>query len=162
MNAGYAETDHWIHEDGGRIIGEGCHIIDLMTSFVNDNIVSISCESLNPNNSKFISSDNKSFIIKYNDGSIANVQYFSTGSSKISKEYMEIHFDNKSIIMDDYKSLKGYGVKINELKSSISSKGHKEQLIAFYDSLKGNTNNWPIELWDMMQTTESTFIISEM
>ncbi len=162
MNAGYAETDHWIHEDGGRIIGEGCHIIDLMTSFVNDKIVSISCESLNPNNSKFISSDNKSFIIKYNDGSIANVQYFSTGSSKISKEYMEIHFDNKSIIMDDYKSLKGYGVKINELKSSISSKGHKEQLIAFYDSLKGNTNNWPIELWDMMQTTESTFIISEM
>ncbi len=75
---------------------------------------------------------------------------------------MEIHFDNKSIIMDDYKSLKGYGVKINELKSSISSKGHKEQLIAFYDSLKGNTNNWPIELWDMMQTTESSFIISEM
>ena len=44
---------------------------------------------------------------------------------------MEIHFDNKSIIMDDYKSLKGYGVKINELKSSISSKGHKEQPLLF-------------------------------
>jgi predicted dehydrogenase len=162
MNAGYAESDHWIHEDGGRIIGEGCHIIDLMTSFVNDKIISISCESLDPNNSKFKSSDNKSIILKYRDGSIANIHYFASGSSKISKEYMEIHFDSKSIIMDNYKSLKGYGVKINELKSSISSKGHKEQLLAFYDSVKGDSPNWPIELWDMMQTTESTFIISEM
>ena len=38
MNAGYAEDHHWVHEDGGRIIGEGCHIIDLMTSFTNEKI----------------------------------------------------------------------------------------------------------------------------
>jgi len=33
MNAGYIPLDHWVHEDGGRIIGEGCHIIDLFNYF---------------------------------------------------------------------------------------------------------------------------------
>ena len=31
MNAGYVPYDAWVHDDGGRIIGEGCHIADLMT-----------------------------------------------------------------------------------------------------------------------------------
>ncbi|MDA7548642.1 bi-domain-containing oxidoreductase [bacterium] len=162
MNAGYAESSNWIHEDGGRIIGEGCHIIDLMTSFINEKIISISCESIDTNNSKFMSSDNKSIILKYKDGSIANIQYFASGSTDISKEYMEVHFDGKSIVMDNYKSLKGYGVKTNQITSSISDKGHKEQLLAFYSSIRGHSTSWPIDLWDMMQTTESTFIISEL
>jgi len=28
---------------------------------------------------------------------------------------MEIHFDEKTIVIDDYKRLKGYGLKINEM-----------------------------------------------
>lgn len=162
MNAGYAEDHHWVHEDGGRIIGEGCHIIDLMTSFTNEKIVSISFESLKPDNSKFISSDNKSIILKYEDGSVANIQYFATGAKTLSKEYMELHFDNKSIIMDDYKSINGYGIRINKINASVSQKGHLEQLIAFYNSIVGKSTSWPIELWDMIQTTEATFQVSKI
>ncbi len=29
MNAGFQPQDHWTHQDGGRIIGEACHIVDL-------------------------------------------------------------------------------------------------------------------------------------
>jgi len=157
MNAGFIPLDHWVHEDGGRIVGEGCHIVDLMTSIVGEKVVSISSESLSPKNNKFSSSDNKSIVLKYEDGSIANVQYFATGSKDISKEYMEVHFDNKTIVMDDYKSLNGYGVKVNELKGSISEKGQFEELEALYETLSGKTSKWPIELWDMIQTTEITF-----
>ncbi len=162
MNAGYLDKDHWVHKDGGRIIGEGCHIIDLMTSFINDEIVSISSESLSPTNDYLSSADNKSILLKYKDGSVANIQYFSNGGKKLSKEYMELHFDSKSIIMDDYKSLTGYNINIKNISSRLNEKGHYEQLLSFYDSISGNSKKWPIELWDMLQTTSASIMIKDM
>ncbi len=53
MNAGYISPDHWVHENGGRIVGEACHIIDLMSFFVQKPIVSISYESLSPSTGYF-------------------------------------------------------------------------------------------------------------
>jgi len=159
MNAGFIPLDHWVHEDGGRIVGEGCHIVDLMTALVGQKVVSISSETLTPQNGKFSSSDNKAIVLKYQDGSVATIHYFATGSKELSKEYMEVHFDNKSIVMDDYKSLKGYGIQVNELTTAISEKGQFEELEALYETLSGKTAKWPIELWDMMQTTEITFIV---
>ncbi len=159
MNAGHIPLDHWVHESGGRIIGEGCHLIDLMTYFTGSEIQSVSVEKVSPNNNKIGASDNVSIVLKYKDGSVCNVQYFAIGSKEISKEYMEVHFDEKTIVMDDYKSLKGYGIKINEISTGKSEKGQKEELEALYETLKGNKTAWPIEFWDMIQTTEITFAI---
>ena len=50
MNAGFVPLDHWIHENGGRIIGEACHIIDVMTFLTGSRIHSISYEGLTPVN----------------------------------------------------------------------------------------------------------------
>lgn len=159
MNAGFIPLDHWVHEDGGRMVGEACHIIDLMTSLTQSKIESICVESLTPKTDNYSSSDNKSITLKYADGSVASIEYFANGSKELAKEFMEVHFDGKSIIMDDYKSLKGYGVKLAEIKDEISQKGQYEELEALYESIKGNKKEWPIELWDMVQTTEVTFII---
>lgn len=159
MNAGYIALNHWVHEDGGRMIGEACHIIDLMTSLTNSKIESISVESLTPNNLNYSSSDNKSITLKYQDGSVASIEYFAVGSKDLSKEFMEVHFDGKSIVLDDYKTLKGYGLKLDEISTDISQKGQLEELEVLYDALKGNNKKWAIELWDMMQTTEISFLI---
>ena len=159
MNAGYLPLDHWVHQDGGRIVGEACHIIDLMTALTESKIKSISFESLSPNNDKYSPDDNKSIILKYADGSVANIEYFSVGSKELSKEFMEVHFDGKSIIMDDYKSLKGYGVKMDAIATTTSQKGHLEELEALYRTISGNQKEWPIDLWDMCQTTEVTFVV---
>lgn len=154
MNAGYIPLDHWVHENGGRIVGEACHIIDLMTNFIESTIESISYESLTPSSGHYSPTDNKSIILKYKDGSVATIEYFATGSKQLPKEYMEIHFDEKSIIMEDYKSLKGYGVKINEIKTSTSQKGQYEELEVLYNSLKNPNGKWPIDFWDIIQTTQ--------
>lgn len=159
MNAGYIPADHWVHQQGGRIIGEACHIIDLMTYFTNSRIASISSESLEPSNKKFLESDNKSIVLKYEDGSVCTIEYFSLGSKEFPKEYMEVHFDEKTIVLEDYKSLKGYGIKVDNIKSVASEKGQKEELSAFYDSIK-EKQTWPIEFWDQVQTTEITFALS--
>lgn len=161
MNAGYVPMDNWIHMNGGRIVGEACHIIDLMTFFTESKIISINTESLTPKNRKFSKDDNKSFILKYEDGSICAVDYFSTGNKSLSKEFMEIHFDETSIIMDDYKLLQSYGKTIKPLSSKISQKGQFEELIRLHQTLSGKLNTWPIEFWDLIQTTSISLSIAE-
>lgn len=159
MNAGYIPLEHWVHENGGRIVGEGCHIIDLMSYFTESEIESISSESLEPTNEKLSSCDNKSIILKYKDGSVCTIEYFSNGSKDFPKEYMEVHFDEKTIVMKDYKSLKGYGVKVNEIQTENSEKGHVEELVRLHEYLSGLSEVSPIQLRDMFQTTKATFII---
>jgi len=160
MNAGYAPNDSWIHDDGGRIIGEACHVIDVMNFLTKSKIASISCESFSDIDSKYSSKDNKSFILKYEDGSVCTIGYFSCGNKSVSKELLEVHFDGNSIIMDDYKSLKSYGVKIKEISTVNSQKGQLEELEDIYEYLSGKTSRLPIELEDLFQTSEISFLLN--
>ncbi|MFT5723129.1 MAG: putative dehydrogenase/threonine dehydrogenase-like Zn-dependent dehydrogenase [Bacteroidia bacterium] len=161
MNAGYIPLSHWTHESGGRIVGEACHLIDLMTHLTGSKISSISTEHLTPKTDKFSKHDNRSIILKYEDGSVCHVQYFAVGSKKLAKEFMEVHFDEKSIIMEDYKRLKGYGVSVKDVSSSISNKGQFEELKALHICIKED-GTWPIPLWDMIQTTLTSFEVEEI
>jgi len=159
MNAGLLPSNHWVYQTGGRIIGEACHMIDTVSFLTNSPVESICVESLIPKTEQYQPSDNKMVLLQYKDGSVAGIEYFSVGSKDFGKEYMEVHFDGKTIVLDDYKSLKGYGIKIKEIKTNTSQKGHYEELKVFYDSITGKNPEWPIPLSDLIQTTEITFLI---
>ena len=159
MNAGYIPLDHWVHseEGGGRIIGEACHIIDLFSYLVDSPVRAYSSAGLKPVTESISASDNKSIILEYEDGSVASLDYFAVGSKELPKEWLEVHFDEKSIIVDDYKSIKGYGVKVADIHSQMPDKGQLEELEELYRCLNGENKNWPIELESMIETTEVTF-----
>jgi predicted dehydrogenase/threonine dehydrogenase-like Zn-dependent dehydrogenase len=161
MNAGFIPEERWIHDHGGRIIGEACHLIDLMTFFTESEIESISCESLNPVASKFKSADNKSITLRYKDGSVASVDYFSMGAKSLEKEFMEVHFDGKSIILNDYKMLTGHNISVKNHNQKVAQKGQFEELIYLHKALTEKEATWPIQLWDMFQTTRATILISK-
>jgi predicted dehydrogenase len=162
VNAGYIPLDHWVHgeEGGGRIIGEACHFIDLFSFFTECKVKEIYTSTLTPKTQSLSSDDNRVVVLKYEDGSLATLEYFATGSKEFPKEYIEIHFDEKTIIIDNYKSLIGYGVKINQIKGKAPEKGHLKELEVLYDVLTGKRDRWPIELWDLLQTTEMTLMIT--
>ena len=119
VNAGYIPLDHWVHgeEGGGRIIGEACHFIDLFTFFAECKVKAIYTSTLIPKTESLSRDDHRVIVLNYEDGSIATLEYFASGSKEFSKEYFEIHFDEKTIVIDDFKSIKGYGVKINDIRS---------------------------------------------
>jgi predicted dehydrogenase/threonine dehydrogenase-like Zn-dependent dehydrogenase len=159
MNAGFVPYDSWVHEDGGRIIGEACHIIDLMLYLTDSEVSDYAVSALNPHGGRFKATDNRSISLTFKDGSVAVIDYFSCGNKEVSKEYLEVHYDNKSIFMDDYKSLKGYGIKVKELKTPLPAKGHEEEWIELYKSLK--EGNWPIPLENILHTTKISFLAAE-
>ncbi|MGE5497849.1 MAG: bi-domain-containing oxidoreductase [Syntrophothermus sp.] len=159
MNAGYIPLNSWVHEAGGRIVGEACHIVDLMNFFTDSTIESVYSDCISPKTSYYSPGDNKSIVLKYTDGSVCTIEYFAVGNKLLPKEYMEVHFDNKSIIMDDYKKLTGYGVRTKNVASKTSQKGHLEELEILYKSLTGSPKVFPIKLEDIIQTTQATFLI---
>lgn len=157
INAGYVEKDSWMHQDGGRIVGELCHFVDLVLFLTGSSVHKVSydfCEF--KSDSKFYSQDNLSVILKFNDGSVANINYYSLGNKLMPKERLEINFDNKSIVMDDFKEIKSYGIGLN-LKSTIANKGHFEELEILYKSLQSGV--FPIPLEEMLEVTKITLDI---
>ncbi len=162
MNAGYIPLDHWVHteEGGGRIIGEACHIFDLFNYFVDAEIDSISINSINPKTENISSRDNVVVTLKYKEGSICTLTYTALGDKSYPKESLEIYFDNKMITMDDYKSLKGYGIKMANIHSKLSDKGHYEELIDFAQAIKDGTK-YPIPIWQIEQATKIGFAVNQ-
>jgi len=158
MNAGYIPMDHWAYgeEGGGRIVGEACHIIDLFSYLIDAPVRAFSSASLQPQTDSISSSDNKSIILEYQDGSVATLEYFAVGSNEIPKEYMEVHFDEKSLIVDDYKSIRGYGVETPDIKTKNQDKGQLEELIDLYGCVKRQDHIWPIRIEEMFETTMIT------
>lgn len=159
MNAGFVPIDGWVHADGGRIVGEACHLIDLMQYLIGSEVLTCSVSHFNPISGEFLSEDNRSISLEFNDGSIAVIDYFSCCSHLLPKEYLEVHFENKTIIMDDYKYLTGYGIKVKNYKSNIAEKGHKEEWLALYDALRKGQN--PIDLNCLFKTSELSILASK-
>jgi len=157
INAGFKPSNDALHDYGGRVIGEVCHFIDLVSFLTESKIISVSTEKISPNNNQLRKDDNVSIILKYEDGSIGNVQYFSVGNKTYQKESLEVHYDGNTIIMDDFKKLTGYGVKIKEINTKTPEKGQYEELLFMYDSI--TNNKWAIDLESMIETTKATFLI---
>lgn len=159
MNAGFISLDSWHHDHGGRIVGEACHIIDFISNLTDSSIESIKVEKLDLYESKFSKEDNMTIVIKYSDGSIGSIDYFAIGNKGLNKEVCEIHFDGKSIVLDDYKTLKGYGLKIKEFNFSSSKKGQYEEILYLHECLTNNPSKFPIPLNSLFETTQATLDI---
>ena len=162
MNAGYIPLDHWTQteEGGGRIIGEGCHIFDLFNYFTDSAAESVSVNRITPQTDHVSSADNCVITVKYEDGSVCTLTYTGQGNKEYGKEFCEIIVDGMVITIDDYKFLKGYGVKLNEVKTMTSEKGQYEELEAFYDKIK-NGDGYPIPLWQMEQATRISIMVEQ-
>ena len=137
VNAGKIPSDNWIQDKavgGGRILGEGCHFIDLIRFIGGSKITSVSTnkmdciENLN---------DNVSISVRLENGSIGTILYLSNGASSYQKEQVEIFTNGKVLKLDNYKTLYGYGWK-NFRKMSLfkQDKGQNACVQEFVNSIK--------------------------
>jgi predicted dehydrogenase len=159
MNAGFIPQDNWIQgkEGAGRIIGEGCHILDLFNYLTDSRAVSVSVDQISPKTDRVSRTDNVVITVKYEDGSVCTLLYTGQGSKDYGKEFCEIFCDGKVIVIDDYKKLSGYGCKAAELKSVGPEKGQYEELLAFYEAIR-HGDGYPIPLWQLEQATMLSFL----
>jgi predicted dehydrogenase/threonine dehydrogenase-like Zn-dependent dehydrogenase len=135
MNAGFIPQDVWVQDmevGGGRIIGEACHLIDLISFFTGSLVESIVMNALGPNAAE--NSDNASILLRYQNGSQGVINYFSNGSKAYSKERIEVYSQNRTAVIDNFRKSHYHGFKGSGL-SKGQDKGHAEQFKRFYHSL---------------------------
>lgn len=133
VNAGNIPAESWIQDmdvGGGRIIGEGCHFIDLITFLTGSLPVRVYASAMR---SAANTEDTVSINIEYANGSIGTVHYFANGAKSLAKEYIEIFQDGTSHVIDDFKTTTSYrsGGKPNVEKSAIQNKGQSEMVSQF-------------------------------
>ena len=106
VNAGQLPLDHWLHDPeqgGGRIIGECCHFIDLMTFLVGRSPVSVSAAAL-PDDSRY-RQDNAHLTFIFPEGSIGTLDYLANGDRSFPKERFEVFHAGQVGVIDDFRSL---------------------------------------------------------
>lgn len=157
MNAGFIPVNSWVHDravGGGRILGEACHFIDLITYLTGSRVAAVCMNAMGPHATE--TTDNASILLRYENGSTGVINYFSNGHKAYSKERVEVYSQERTLILDNFRTLEGYGFKgFSKLKKS-QDKGHKTQ---FQELLKRiQTGGAPlIPLDEIINTTQATF-----
>ena len=162
MNAGYIPMDSWVHtpQGGGRIIGEGCHIIDTLGFLAGAKVKDVSIRHLYPKTSYYTPEDNVSVTLTYENGTIATMNYLANGSPHYPKETLRAYFDGKIVTMNDYCSLKGDRISVKHIHDVAPQKGQEAELIAFAKALRSGSL-YPIPLAEIEQTSHICFRITK-
>ena len=106
VNAGYLPKNHWTQnpdQGGGRIIGEGCHFVDILTFLAGASAETVQAFSL-PDTGKY-REDNVVITLRFPDGSLGTVSYLANGDKTFPKERLEVFCGGRVAVMEDYRLL---------------------------------------------------------
>ena len=166
MNAGFIPLDSWVQDlsvGGGRIVGEACHLIDLI-SFLCDSLVesvSMNAQGLSPSNN----TDNGSIHLKYKNGSLGIINYLSQGHKSYPKERVEVFYQGKNFIIDNFRTTYAYGYgspfKLsNKILKTKQDKGHNNQFNLLIKNW--SSKNDPLIPFEcLVNTTKASFAALE-
>ena len=165
VNAGAIPSDHWTQDrsvGGGRIIGEGCHFIDLLRYLAGAEIVSVQASMIGVANGVAIRDDKVSFTLSFADGSFGTVHYLANGHKSFPKERLEVFCGGRILQLDNFRILKGYGWPgFSRMNLWRQDKGQKACAAAFVDAIrKGEPAPIPFE--EIMEVTRASFDIVEL
>ena len=160
VNAGEISVNHWTQDmniGGGRIIGEACHFIDLISFLSGSLVESVVMNSMGENPQE--NTDNATILLKYQNGSTGVINYFSNGNRGYSKERIEVYSQGKTMVIDNFRKSAYYGLKSSGISRS-QDKGHHEQFRLFLERLtKGGEATIPFE--EIINTSRATICAVE-
>lgn len=141
INSGFIPPDHWIHdpeEGGGRMIGEGCHFVDLACALTGELPKSVYSICTSRGDKAPVTQDNLCVSMVLDHGSIANITYTSEGSKAMPKEYVEVFGGGRSAMIQDWKEMSLFegDTKVTNHKSSSQNKGQQNMLASWIRGLQ--------------------------
>jgi polar amino acid transport system substrate-binding protein len=156
VNAGPLPPGHWLGDPdigGGRMIGEGCHFVDLLSFLAGDpGIRSIEAAWSDGGRP---SAEDLGVQIEFEDGSIGQLLYTARGSSRLEKERIEAHAGGVSVLVEDFRSCTIYrGRRLERVRGS--GKGHAEEIAALLLAIEKGLES-PIPLRVLLEVSRATF-----
>ncbi len=158
VNAGSIASDHWTVDPavgGGRIVGEACHFIDLLRFLVGAAIVEVRALPIGRASSSS-PGDSASITLRFADGSIGTVHYFSQGGRAFPKERLEVFAAGGVLRLDNFRSITSFSwPRARSQRLWRQDKGNHACLQAFVDAVRQGGES-PIPLAELIEVSEAT------
>lgn len=151
-NAGQIPADHWLAatEEGGRIIGEGCHFFDFFQYLTDSEPISV--YAVAPGEGTC--ADETQATVRYRDGSVCQLVYTTQGPASFSKERIEVFAGGRACVLEDFRQLWLHGEtgRPKHRRLLRADKGHAAELAAFVEALRTG-RAMPISPESLLSTT---------
>jgi predicted dehydrogenase/threonine dehydrogenase-like Zn-dependent dehydrogenase len=163
VNAGPLPRSHWAQDPvqgGGRILGEACHFVDLLTFLAGSMPTRIYASGAPAFGVD--TEDNFAATMEFANGAVGSLIYTSAGDRGFSKERVEVFCGERVAALDDFRSLeiwRGGGRKIWNSRMR-QDKGHRAVWEAFIRTILEGTPA-PIPPDQLFAVTRATFALLE-
>ena len=162
VNAGAIPPDHWTQDmavGGGRIIGEGCHFVDLLRFLAGAPIVSVQAMRMGRAPGVLVLDDKVSFTLGFADGSFGTVHYLANGHKSFPKERLEVFCAGRILQLDNFRKLHGFGWPgFHKMNLWRQDKGNGACVAAFVEAIQ-NGAMAPIPFEELVESTRVSFDI---
>jgi predicted dehydrogenase len=157
VNAGALPADSWIldHDrSGGRIVGEACHFIDLLTFLNGSRPTQVQAFGFPDPRAQ---QDTSVINLTFENGSIGTIAYLANGAKNLPKEYVEVHKAGITAILRDFKEVEILdGTTTSKKRLAFQDKGQSAMVHAFLRAVKDGEAS-PIPLEDILAVTAASF-----
>jgi len=135
VNAGAVPQDHWTLDPevgGGRVLGEGCHFIDLLWYLAGSSVEWWARFDLGRRGTETVT-----LQLGFMDGSIGTIHFFANGARRFPKERVEVFCAGRVLWLDNFRRLRGYGWPgFSSLRLWRQDKGQRACVRAFVDAVE--------------------------
>lgn len=165
VNAGAIPPEHWTQDKavgGGRIIGEGCHFIDLLRFLAGSPIVSVQALKMGDSPGVTVRDDKATFTMAFADGSFGTVHYLANGHKSFPKERLEVFCGGRILQLDNFRVLQGFGWPgFRTMKLWRQDKGQAACAAAFIEAIRLGVPS-PIPFEELVEVSRVTIEIASL
>jgi predicted dehydrogenase len=165
VNAGWLPADHWTQDPylgGGRIIGEGCHFIDLLRFLAGHPITMVQATRLGDASSVNGQGDTASFVLQFTNGSFGVVHYLANGHRAFPKERLEVFCAGRVLRLNNFRRMRGYGWPgFKRMNLWRQDKGHTTEIATFVRAIQQGSPS-PIPFGELVEVSRATFQVAEL
>ncbi len=140
VNAGPLPADHWAHDPedgGGRLIGEGCHFVDLLSYLSGGPTVVVHALAVPHPQRPLECSDEVVATLRFGNGGVGTLVYTGGGDPRLPKERIEAFGGGLAAVLDDFRRLELSRGGKRRVTKQRQDKGHKAELARFLAAVRG-------------------------
>ncbi|MCB8933284.1 MAG: bi-domain-containing oxidoreductase [Fimbriimonadaceae bacterium] len=157
VNAGAIPEDHWTQDPavgGGRVVGEGCHFVDLMQFVAGARVTGVQGAAVGGASGAL--ADRATWTLTFDDGSMGTIHYLANGHRSFPKERFEVFAGGRVLQLDNFRNLAGFGWPgFNGMRLRRQDKGNAACLAAFIRAIESGSVS-PIPPQELLESARAT------
>ncbi len=128
-------ANHWSNSpsEGGRLLGEAVHFVDLANWMFGEQPKRVSAQFLGAAD---LLNPDVVLNVAYASGSVASVSYSTLGGTLVGKERIGLSAGGGMLLVDDYKTLSSFGPRVSTGRLPRGDKGQLGALQEFVEAIR--------------------------